>query len=583
MAWRESRKKVFFFGLIFGFTITSTLMLWLGALLWNTETYEADDSAHLGSVNMTIPLVALRPISTERLAKQLNISSGEEALKQAQVFSDRIASGYLPQGWSERCRKENHPIVCLSLDEYFEVFEKSRSTSRKSIPRRSRIVFKDSTMESLQDEDLGTLLALAGKQSLKELQRWSEIALKHEACPHNMSISLARMWEYHLEDPVAVKYISDLDEHGASCLPEDEKNAEYILMRMGLLQYSFGNKEKALSYLDRATQVKAQREPYRVNYWRAEILEELGEKDRANSVREVIFQDYPLSWQSIVSHKHMGRDPILSIRLRESFRDRYFSGNKELDRRIAWFYLLARLEDTAYATQKYFDQILPLMDASVPRGVFQHVARVLDNVGKHRYQILLLSKLFSTHAGSLNGESLRLYYPKPFFTEIDASTPTLDTAVLLGLVRQESGFDPRARSSANARGLLQLLPSTAREIRRRTAAEKLYDTDVNIQIGATYFLKLLKYFDGSVEKSLAAYNAGMGRVRSWERQMGDYAKDTQLFMDLVPYRETREYVPSILRNAYWYHRIFPDMGLALGESVKTSELLKQQLITFDEE
>jgi soluble lytic murein transglycosylase len=211
------------------------------------------------------------------------------------------------------------------------------------------------------------------------------------------------------------------------------------------------------------------------------------------------------------------------------------------------------------------------------------MARVLDNIGQHRFQILVLNRMFSLHPGSLNGESLRLFFPKPFFDQIDASSPNLDTALLLGLVRQESGFDPKARSSANARGLLQVLPSTATEIRRRTPAEKLYDSDTNIQIGSAYFMKLVNYFDGSVEKSLAAYNAGMGRVRGWERQFGVHAQDIQLFMDLVPYRETREYVPSILRNAYWYHRIFPELGLALGDGVKTSDLLKERLFPLTQE
>jgi soluble lytic murein transglycosylase len=574
--WR-SKKKIFFLGLAFGFTFTSTLVLWLGSVFWDKEIYEADQSAHLGAVNTTKPIVALKPIETERLARQLNITSSDEALRYAQVFADRIASGFLPSGWGERCRKEYHPIVCLSLDEYFETFEKNRKERASSIPSRSHIEFKDSTILSLQKEDLSRLLSLVTKRKAEELKRWSKLALKHEACPRNMSLALARMWEQNMDDPESSKLLTKLDAHGSHCLKDDDKNAEYLFMRMGLLQYAFGDKTKALDYLERASYATTKREPYRVNFWRATLLEEMGERDRANSIRELIFQDHPLSWQSIVSHHRLGRDPMLSIRMRESFRDRYFSGKTDLDRRIAWFYLLARLEGAEFATQKYFEQLLTQLDASVPRGTYQHMARVLDNIGQHRLQILALHRMFTVHPASVNGESLRMFFPKPFFEQIDASSPHLDTALLLGLVRQESGFDPKARSSANARGLLQVLPKTAREIIRRNPAEKLYDSDTNIQIGSAYLMRLLNYFGGSVEKSLAAYNAGMGRVRSWERQFGVHATDIQLFMDLLPYRETREYVPSILRNAYWYHRLFPELGLALGDGVKTSELLKELL------
>lgn len=576
--WMQSRKKILLLGLTLGLAVLSTVLLWIEPFLMHEEEFEVDSSPHLGIVKAKVAKVALRPIPIERLARQLNMSSEAEALANAQILADRVSAGFLPSGWAERCRKNHHPVLCISLDNYFEQFKKN-SSSRNSRSKKAHLNFSDKNLLRLQNEDLGILLSRAKKQNLKDLRRWTKLVLEHETCPRNFSLALARMWENHLDIDETPNMISLLDQHGTECMKDEEPQAEYVLMRAGLLQYAFDNKEKGLDYLDRAAMIPIARESYRVNFWRAKILEELGEHSRAESLQNLIFQEFPLSWQSIVSHRKLNRDPMEEILRRETFGDQYFAGHQELDQRIAWFYLLNQLEDEDYAIQKYFDQLLTQLDSKVPKGVFQHLARVLDDAGQHRFQIMSLNKLFSAHRDSINIETLRLHFPKPYYEEIDAASPQIDTALLLGLVRQESGFNPKAQSQANARGLLQVLPSTAKEINRRTTADKLFDSDTNILIGATYLMKLVNYFDGSVEKSLAAYNAGMGRIRSWERQYGIIAKDEQLFMDLMPYRETREYVPSILRNSYWYHRLFPEKLGTLGVGVKSSDLLLIQLNT----
>ncbi|MEO5666631.1 MAG: lytic transglycosylase domain-containing protein [Bdellovibrionota bacterium] len=575
--WKSaSGRKIFFLGLGLGFVVTSSAMFWVSQTFLDSEEFEADDNAHLGLKSDTLPVVALRPISTERLTRFLKIKTPEEAMKLTRVFADRIASGFLPKGWNDRCEKEFHPAVCLALTDYFKAFE-ARTAARKQIPRRSRIVFADAKIPRLQADDLGTLLGLSSKQPKPKLAKWTALALKTETCPRNFSIALARMWEYYAEDEGGWNRIAELDKHGLSCLSTDDPNAEYVFFRAGLLAYSAKTYEVALEYFKKAQLSNTRREPYRVNYWAARTLDAMKRPDEARSYREQVIVENPLSWQAIRTYTELGRDPMAMIREIEPFRDRHFSDDDKMNLRLAWFYLLTRLDNTEYATGRYTELLAESMDSTTPRGVFQHVARVLDNVSQHRLQIMILNKMYALHPDALNIETLRLYYPKPYFDEIDASSPNIDTAVLLGLVRQESGFDAKAHSGANARGLLQVLPSTAREVRRRTPAEKLYDSSTNIQVGAAYYLRLVGYFDGSFEKGLAAYNAGMGRVRDWDHRYAAVAQDTQLFMDMIPYRETREYVSSILRNAYWYHRLFPELTLSLRDGVQTSALLKEEL------
>ena len=548
-------------------------MLWFGSEFFTEVEYQQDLDKHLGLPPEDVPVVALPPLPISKLGKKLNISDPKKAMYLAKILSSRVASGFLPNGWDKKCKKNYHPALCQELDRYFKWTKRSRN-GRKAISRRSRVRFKSSTISGLQKTDLGVLLSKAKKVQIKTLKKWSKIALKTTDCPRNASVALARMWEYHLQREGSYGAMNGLDDHGAECMTPEQSDFEYVNMRIGLWAVAIEDWERAELFLEKATTAKHQREPYRVNYWLSKVYENLGKDGKVQDARVAIRRDYPLSWFAIESSLDAELDPMELVLGMEPFTDKYFSGKPDFDRSIAWFYLMSRLEG-ASGIQKYISYIYYRLDEEIPVGVYQHIARVMESGGNYRQQIMVLRKLFNLSSANVNVESLRLYFPRPFYDVVDANAPTLDNTVLLGLMRQESGFDPRARSGANAMGLLQILPRTARDIRRRTAAKQLYDSNINIEIGSAYFSRLIDYFKGSVERSLAAYNAGMGRVRGWSRNYG--VEDEQLFMDLIPYRETREYVSSILRNGYWYHRLFPIMSKDINNGVKTSKLLKYNL------
>jgi len=132
----------------------------------------------------------------------------------------------------------------------------------------------------------------------------------------------------------------------------------------------------------------------------------------------------------------------------------------------------------------------------------------------------------------------------------------LDPMLIAGLSRQESAFDPDARSVADAYGIMQLLPETgrkwARDQRVHYSQGRLLDADYNIRLGTAYFAWLKQQF-GSVEAALAGYNAGEDRVSQWTATP---YRDTPEFVDSIPFTETREYVEIITRNAAIYHRLY---------------------------
>ncbi len=136
----------------------------------------------------------------------------------------------------------------------------------------------------------------------------------------------------------------------------------------------------------------------------------------------------------------------------------------------------------------------------------------------------------------------------------------VDNALIHAIMRQESRFDVSAKSHAGARGLMQLMPETARMVAaahniRKNSTHALFEPKLNVQIGQRYVSDLL---DNPLVKRdmvslLIAYNAGPGNLLKWRRRWPD-VKDPLLFLELIPIRETRGYVEKVLAN-YWIYRM----------------------------
>lgn len=136
-----------------------------------------------------------------------------------------------------------------------------------------------------------------------------------------------------------------------------------------------------------------------------------------------------------------------------------------------------------------------------------------------------------------------------------ASAQGVDPLLVLSLVRQESSFDAHAQSSAQAMGLTQVVPSTARGIAAQLdlpdfQLRDLFKPAISLQFGSWYLKQVLTQFDGRLFPALAAYNSGGGNVRRWLNQFGD---DPDVLMEQVPYAETQAYLRTVYDN-YWHYR-----------------------------
>ncbi len=130
----------------------------------------------------------------------------------------------------------------------------------------------------------------------------------------------------------------------------------------------------------------------------------------------------------------------------------------------------------------------------------------------------------------------------------------LDPWLVMALIREESFFLPSARSQADARGLMQLLPSTAFDIARAqelpVSQPDLLVPEINIRLGTAHLRTLLDRYGDRVPLVLAAYNAGERRVDEWLRMFPEASDDE--FIEMIPFTETRNYVKNILRNQFFY-------------------------------
>ncbi len=155
-----------------------------------------------------------------------------------------------------------------------------------------------------------------------------------------------------------------------------------------------------------------------------------------------------------------------------------------------------------------------------------------------------------------------MFYVRQAYPTLPASVSSDIWSLAHGITRQESSFDPYAISHAGARGLMQLMPGTARDEAAKMGLS--YDSDrlmsdpsYNVMIGSTYFNHLLGVWNGSIPLAVAAYNAGNGNVSKWIARYGDPRGQVDMlkWIEAIPYTETRAYVQRVIENSVVYDSI----------------------------
>lgn len=194
-----------------------------------------------------------------------------------------------------------------------------------------------------------------------------------------------------------------------------------------------------------------------------------------------------------------------------------------------------------------------LQDTSEPTQQ-QALARLAAEQGWHRMAIDA-----ATRAQAWDALDVRFPTPYQETFEHHAAVQRVPHTELMAIARRESAFFPEARSPVGARGLMQIMPATgqavASQIGKPHTREALYSVEHNVLLGSAYYRQLLDRFDGNRIFALAAYNAGPHRVDRWRNAKGDQVP-VDIWVETIPYRETRNYVQAVLSyNVVFQYRL----------------------------
>lgn len=204
----------------------------------------------------------------------------------------------------------------------------------------------------------------------------------------------------------------------------------------------------------------------------------------------------------------------------------------------------------------------------------RRLAALLRDRGYPAASMLVVNRLFETPGYEASREDWELLWPRPWPAEVSASAAAsgMEEHVLYGLVRSESFFRPAVVSRAGAVGLAQLMPATAEETARRLrmGSYDLENPADNLRLGSAHFAGLLRALNGRVLPSVFAYNAGLSRMRQWERAAPGFPDD--LLLESLSIEETRQYG----RNVLWASVVYGVLHYGLDAEGALTGMLKDR-------
>ncbi|MGZ3713040.1 MAG: lytic transglycosylase domain-containing protein, partial [Bdellovibrionota bacterium] len=312
------------------------------------------------------------------------------------------------------------------------------------------------------------------------------------------------------------------------------------------------------------------------NYWIATTEEKLGNADAAKTRFEQILTDSPLTYYGLQSALHLKKDPHSLLQpakpsdAEEEKTPRLLGALLTRQALSLWKLrglLEAGLIDQAREEAKFFFSYRPAGSTFGQEDTLATlmIAKLYTQAGYPLAAFAHAYNAISYNKDLMGPEALGFIFPRSYESEFTAAAKVsgVDPFLLYSVAKQESAFIPNALSKADALGLLQLIPTTGQEMRPGLKREELFDPAVNSMLGGQYLRKLLDRFQGNIALALAGYNAGPNRAQQWQRLMLESPAmkanfDVDIFIDTIPFAETRKYVGSILRNFAWYKLLDKD-------------------------
>ena len=304
-------------------------------------------------------------------------------------------------------------------------------------------------------------------------------------------------------------------------------------------------------------------------YWLARTYEKLGNKDQSNKWYKEASKFLTTYYGQLAFLKlnpngkfELEKDMVVDDKYRKVF------FNKEL---VKITYLLDELKNDKYT--KFI--LRHLANDNIPNGSEILAAELATNIERYDFAIQI-SKISSYQKRFHN----KFNYPIISTPKTINGRKIPESAFILSIIRQESEFDLSANSHAGAKGLMQLMPYTAKLVSKQaklpySKSRLTTDPEYNINLGSHYIAGLILQYDGAYPFAVAAYNAGPNRVKYWKKLNKNPQKkqiDYVDWVELIKFRETRNYVQRVLENYNVYRYILEKKQITMTNFFKDKPL-----------
>lgn len=538
------------------------------------ERATVPESIPVGSTQQLIALEKYRAPSELVILREVGLEASPQvdaAVTKAMSWLKRELTSAERDAFSQTCEQNfalvsktlqmsTEALACVpwAIEKLDQAVSQGSGEPRGKSTSRGRVRTENEWREELRDSDYYTSFWRLDPQNIEELKKETLLAQTFsQDCRYRGAIAamIARA-EAFFPHSAAYEVIDRLYPAYFKCGEPNDAGFERTHLRTGLVRLMQGESALAKQSFLLSSYAEDPDEEFRSLFWLG-VIEE-NNPSRAvgqvgNEYWEQLRTRYPLTIHAVVAGHSIGQDPLSSaVSSKESIVARRVGLAWSEYNLTAFFFelLIARKEASHLADFARF--AARIVDAPNPEAML-FLSKCFDTARLYRTAIGKISRyLRDTQSQGLTLETMNLLFPRAYTEQILDSAGNVDPVIVLSLIRQESAFDPMARSVADARGLMQLLPSTAARW-LANARQELYDPSANVRTGVKYMETLFKRYDGNVEHVLAAYNAGLRNLDKWRQRFPE--ANTLMFMDLIPFRETRTYVAIILRNAYWYGRL----------------------------
>ncbi len=533
----------------------------------------------LGGCARKVPVV-IDPLLSPKLANVDAKNTNDPLYTKARVFDRFLNLQLMPDemvGLLKNCQllPPDNPF-CYAIINFYPLEEKLKAKRALPIVRSAKVkprFFKDQIQNwnDLRVSPVSSTLPQVAALSHNQLDLLKRKALEEKGCPNLISLSIAAVLEDGLPDKSNLGEIADLFEKGAKCIPYDSVDKANFITRAGLFQFSLKNYKRAQKLFEMVTEME-EAFAARAHYWIDRCKRAQMEEGESISVPEPLKKQYPISFHTITAMTALKQDPgriLLTPDPKEMTRSQ---NETNLNSLIESAEILLRF-GFIQSANKVLDWAVQDFDQTEPE-VRIYLAELKKETGDFHAKIQILSDVSLRFPNYLSLRTMTFLFPKAYFQFFEKNTQGIDPYFLLAIARRESAFRVDAISSAKAKGLLQVLPATGRSVNSGNK-QNLLDPSQNVEAGAKYVRGLIQKNGGKIHYALAAYNAGPYRLDEWLKRYTFATEDPYLFIDLIPYRETREYVAAVLRNYYWYRRIYErDYTLTINNLIDSSFVIK---------